>query len=51
MLMLGCPTRRGYVWGFWNDAMPKGLKRYYGPESKLGKLGDRWDVFRFSAHA
>ena len=28
--MQGCPTRRGYVWGFWRGAMPKGLKRYYG---------------------
>jgi len=28
--MLGCPIRRGYVWGFWNGGMPKGLKRYYG---------------------
>src|SRR5580658_2090001 len=26
----GCPIRRGYVWGFWSGAMPKGLKRYYG---------------------
>ena len=30
MLRLGCPTRRGYVWGFWSGAEPKGLKRYYG---------------------
>jgi putative transposase len=30
MLVLGCPTRRFYVWGFWSGAMPKGLKRYYG---------------------
>ncbi|MGC2530341.1 MAG: transposase [Candidatus Acidiferrum sp.] len=26
----GCPTRPGYVWGFWSGATPKELKRYYG---------------------
>ncbi len=45
MLMLGCPTRRCYVWGFWNGAMPKGLKRYYG-QGHLHFLTFSWRVAR-----